>query len=797
VFLAINLLQHYGIRHLAILDDRDRLCGMLTYESLLQLSPPILDNRRIELEQEVAVRTADLHAKAEQESLIANIALKIRSSLNLDDVLQTTVVELRSLLQCDGVDIWEFAADGLATVLAESFVDSHLSNPGKHIQDCCCLDRISQHRQRIPRVIEDTNRVEMADYHRQTSVDLPMGSKISIPIFQADRIWGIINVIQSDKPRNWQSAEFNLVLQLVTQLEIAIDRATNYQQLQIELKERQRAEESLRLLNQDLESLVRQRSAELQERESQLRELFDNTTDLIQIVSPNGKILYVNRAWQQSLGYSETDLPHLSLFDLVHPDDLKTICVLQQGDTNKPIECGSLSHNVELRLRAKDGRSIVVEGNINCKFQHHRPIAAHCILRDITARKEAETKLTETNHQLAIANAELARASELKDRFLASMSHELRTPLNAILGMSEGLQDEIFGAITDAQRRAINTIARSGNHLLELINDILDLAKIGAGEIELSLSPTEIERLCHSTLALVQPQATKKGINLYLKSPPCLPSLSLDERRIRQVLLNLLSNAVKFTPAGGDVTLSVSIEPTSLVPAEPIPRDRWLRLAVKDTGIGIRDADVERLFQPFVQIDSALNREYAGTGLGLALVKQIVEMHGGRVTLWSEVGVGSEFAIEIPFQSTIESEIGSDTPEISGNLSNCNASILLVEDNAANVSTISNYLTAKGYRLIVAHNAMEAIERVRSHSPDLVLMDIQMPEMDGIEAIERIRQDSHLRSLPIIALTALAMAEDREKCLKVGANDYLSKPVKLKHLVTTIQKNLAPKEAIS
>ncbi len=412
--------------------------------------------------------------------------------------------------------------------------------------------------------------------------------------------------------------------------------------------------------------------------------------------------------------------------------------------------------------------------------------------QELIERQQAEAKLTESNHQLGISNEELARATRLKDEFLANMSHELRTPLNAILGMTEGLQDGVFGKINEAQLRALQTIDHSGNHLLELINDILDVAKIESGQLELEYVPISVSVLCHSSLAFIKHQALKKSIQLELKLPSRLPDLLVDERRVRQVLINLLNNAVKFTPESGHITLEITRLSPHLSP-NPVSEQHFLRLAVTDTGIGIAPEHLPKLFQPFVQIDSALNRQYTGTGLGLALVKRIVELHEGSVSVISELGVGSCFAIDLPCAPDIalspEKKISNQevTQTLDAALGTKQPLILLAEDNEANISTISGYLEAKGYRILLARHGEAAIELARTQQPDLMLMDIQMPGMDGLEAIERIRSDPNLVNIPIIALTALAMTGDREHCLAAGANDYLAKPVKLKQLAATIQ----------
>jgi PAS domain S-box-containing protein len=423
--------------------------------------------------------------------------------------------------------------------------------------------------------------------------------------------------------------------------------------------------------------------------------------------------------------------------------------------------------------------------------------------QELRDRQQTQKHLTEINQRLAESNEELARATRLKDEFLANMSHELRTPLNAILGMTEGMQEQVFGKISNAQIKALQTIERSGSHLLELINDILDVAKIESGQIELEYSTISVELLCQSSLTFIKQQALKKSIQLETKLAPNLPELIVDERRIRQVLINLLNNAVKFTPDGGHITLAVSCHPLSaqeaIASTSELAVSSYLHIAISDTGIGIAPENISKLFQPFIQIDSALNRQYQGTGLGLALVKRIVEMHGGKVMLSSEVGVGSCFTVILPCTEPASASVfvtmenQTELSIESGQSQQTAPVILLVEDNEANIISVSSYLTAKGYLIVLANNGKEAIALAGSAKPDLILMDIQMPVMDGLEAMQKIRQIPNLVNVPIIALTALAMENDIKRCIDAGANDYLSKPVKLRQLTKTIQQFLDPK----
>ncbi len=560
---------------------------------------------------------------------------------------------------------------------------------------------------------------------------------------------------------------------------------------------------------------------------------------------------------------------------------------------------------------------------------HGQIIAIGGIATDITERKQAEAALqterailtqrvAERTSELSLSNAELARAVRAKDEFLANMSHELRTPLNAVLGLSEALQEEVYGKLTEKQHFSLQTIEESGRHLLTLINDILDLAKIEAGREELLLDDVAIEFVCQASLRMIKQVAQKKNLRVIESFQMNVPSMQADERRLKQILVNLLSNAVKFTPEGGQIGLEVTTD----------TEHNQVYFTVWDTGIGIAPEHLERLFKPFSQIDGGLNRRHDGTGLGLSLVMRLAEMHGGSVAVASEVGQGSRFTITLPRLTSVHSVTSPAAPatpaapasddvphwalviedsltaadQIARYLSEMSMQsvistrgrdavnqaldikpdiilldillndisgwsilqalkadprtqhipvvvvsvidepkqaealgavaslvkpisraqlqavittifpghpatpstalvvvpetavpeniprILLADDNETTIEMLSEYLHVHSYQVSVARNGVEAIQRTVEESPDLILMDIQMPRIDGLEAIRQIR--AMLCNTPIIALTALAMPGDEERCLKAGANAYLSKPVRLRDVVRIIEAYL-------
>jgi signal transduction histidine kinase len=395
-------------------------------------------------------------------------------------------------------------------------------------------------------------------------------------------------------------------------------------------------------------------------------------------------------------------------------------------------------------------------------------------------------RVAERTAELSAANAELARAAHLKDAFLASMSHELRTPLNGILGLSEALDEGIYGDLT-VKHEALQTITASGIHLLELINDILDLAKIGAGKMELSFAPVEVALVAQTSLRLISQMAHQKNLHVVSSLDSSVGLLQADARSLTQILVNLLSNAVKFTPSGGSIGLDIVGKAA----------ERVVNCTVWDTGIGIADDDLARIFQPFVQLDGRLSRQYAGTGLGLALVAQLVDLQHGSIAITSTIGQGSRFTITLPWnEMSAVTDIGMDEPagknQDGGSSDNHarQARILVVDDNPTNLAMVADYLTAKGFQVVVAQEGSEAVAQTRESEPDAIVMDIQMPGMNGLEAIRYIRSDPTVARMPIIALTALAMPSDRKDCLAAGADDYLSKPVSLRTLVEILENRL-------
>lgn len=390
---------------------------------------------------------------------------------------------------------------------------------------------------------------------------------------------------------------------------------------------------------------------------------------------------------------------------------------------------------------------------------------------------------------LNIANAELARAAKTKDQFLATMSHELRTPMTTILGLTEMLKDQLYGPINEGQESSLATIDESSRHLLTLINDILDVAKVESGKMELKWDYLPIGQLVDASLRLVHQPAQKKNHTLKAQIDTQIKLIHCDGRRMKQLLVNLLGNAIKFTPNGGSIGLDISGHSET----------GTVHLSVWDTGIGIEKKQQDQLFAPFVQLDNEPTRRYSGTGLGLTLVRRMAELHGGSVSVKSTPGKGSRFTVTLPWSVQDNNvphavtNLDPDTTSEQEAFSPRGIKILLAEDDHANRMMIEEFLSLRGFDVITADNGRSAFDLAREEQPDLILMDVQLDELNGLEVTSHLRRLPMFANTPIIALTALAMHGDREKCLEAGMDDYLSKPVGLKEIYQRVLVHLRPR----
>jgi len=388
--------------------------------------------------------------------------------------------------------------------------------------------------------------------------------------------------------------------------------------------------------------------------------------------------------------------------------------------------------------------------------------------------EERTQELTAANRKLEESNVQLQTTNRMKSQFLANMSHELRTPLNAIIGFSELLVADDRRALDPEQHEYLRDILSSGRHLLGLINDLLDLSKIEAGKMQLNYEPFHIEDVIESALVMIKPVAAGKRIEVSMSIEAELPALSADPAKVQQILHNLLSNAVKFTPEDGQVGVEARLE------------DGAMAVTISDTGIGIAEEDREKIFSEFLQLDGSYARKYQGTGLGLALVKRFVELHSGRVRLESAPGRGSRFTFVLPLHESLAEPAGPADPVLADGAAaqdvceptaSSARTILVVEDNPLNAKLVRRVLQDRGHRIVEARSGLEAMEKARAARPDLILMDLQLPDMDGLDATRSLKADPLTRLIPTVALTAHAMKGDDERARHAGCCGYIAKPI--------------------
>jgi len=540
---------------------------------------------------------------------------------------------------------------------------------------------------------------------------------------------------------------------------------------------RKLAEEELDKYRRHLEVLVEQRTADLQATEAKATHLLQSSADGLYGVDHEGRITFINSAACTMLGYTPDEVMGRHAHKLFHHSRL-------DGTPYPANECPC--HSAVL-----GGREVRVDGEVYWHSDGHAiPVmySAHPI-QDKRVGSTAVISLVDMSEQRAAAQAteqaRLAaeRLAKVRSEFLANMSHEIRTPLNGVLGFAQIGQRNAHDAVKASN--AFDKILSSGNLLLGVINEILDFSKIEAGKVQIERTPVSLVSVLDNTVELLAERAASKGLQLQVTRAADFPEACVsDQLRLSQVLLNLLSNAVKFTERGS-VTLSATRRGNDLV------------FTITDTGIGMSAEQITRLFNPFQQADGSTTRRFGGTGLGLAISKRIVEMMGGEIRVESELGVGTTFEFFFPYEP-VPDAIGlpSGVSELSVSKHGkplAGISILVVEDEPINQFVIEENLTQDGAKVVMVSNGIEAVGRISLDGPqayDVVLMDIQMPEMDGYEATRRIRVLAP--DLPIIAQTAHASFEDRDKCLMMGMSAHIAKPIdpqKLVELVCSFVKN--------
>jgi PAS domain S-box-containing protein len=561
----------------------------------------------------------------------------------------------------------------------------------------------------------------------------------------------------------------------VTALRDAQDAIIGYLLIGTDNTARKQVEEERRKLDQ-----------RLRDQHFYTRSLIESNIDALMTTDPRGIITDVNKQTEALTGCTRDELIG-SPFKNHFTDSARA-----EAGINRVLNEGKVT-NYELTACARDGSRTVVSYNATTFHDRDRRLqGVFAAARDVTELKRFERTLRQQN-------VELENASRMKSEFVANMSHELRTPLNAILGFSELLKDGIAGEMTERQCGFVGNIFTSGKHLLSLINDILDLSKVEAGKMELDLQQVDVSPLFVSSLSIVREKAATCQIHLGLDAAEELGSILVDARMLKQIIYNLLSNAVKFSVDGGRVTLRAGRVPRADVgllsgpwagrnfPLVDSEFAEFLKISVTDGGIGISPDGLAQLFTPFSQIDGGLARKFEGTGLGLAMVKRLAELHGGTVAVESAVGDGSCFTVWLPLRAGEEKAFTSasvkapNTPSIS--VLPGTRTALVVEDDFKAAELISLQLEAEGFQVLRAASAEAALLLVEQQPLSLITLDIMLPNMDGWELLSRLKQVPALKRIPVLIISIVA---DRNKGFALGAAAVMQKPISRQELYDSL-----------
>jgi diguanylate cyclase (GGDEF)-like protein/PAS domain S-box-containing protein len=702
----------------------------------------------------------------------------------LDIILREAMRVLRA--PAGSIALYDEKSNSMVLKVSDGFEDSFSSVTHWESRKGGMTDHILTGK--LPTVISDVKDFSFVD--NKVLLEAGIKSLIAVPFLANSKIVGIL-YIDDFKPRQWTTREVDFLILLSVQAAFAIEK--------------------FKLIE------------DIRDAKTYLKNVLDNSADIIVTTDTESRIVEFNKGASRILGYAYDEMTGTQVDSLwVRPEERNEILGLMN-------QYGYVS-NYETQLRAKNGHILDVNLTLSYISDGNGGRSGTVgISKDITEKKrlereidersrelrelneKLETKVIERTVELRKANKELERSNTLKSKFIATMSHELRTPLNSILGFSELLVEDASGPLAEKQKRYATNIYNSGSHLLQLINNILDLAKIESGRIELNYDSFPLQTAVAEVESVIRPLADKKKLKLEIQSSDEPILLKADRIKFKQILYNLLSNSVKFTPDGGSILLEAEAiddsGPGTGAPSEHLLQihNSFLRLSVSDTGIGIKKEDHDRIFAEFEQVDSSYSRRYEGTGLGLSLTKKLIELHGGEISVESEEGVGSKFIVIMPLvdKATVverlrqigEVDVAAPHEHLEqwGERMEGGPLILVVEDDLATSELMTLYLVQGGYRVARARNGDEALSRAYKLKPFAVILDVMLPGKDGWEILQEMKSDPELKEIPVIISSVI---NNYELGFALGASDYLVKPVDRNSLFEKLNSlNLAKKKA--
>ncbi len=498
----------------------------------------------------------------------------------------------------------------------------------------------------------------------------------------------------------------------------------------------------------------RQTELRLLQSEEQYRDLFENATDLIQIMTPQGRFVYVNRAWREALEYAETEVAELALLDVVHPEyHDQCRAWLSNAKPDQPMEWEAI-------FLTKSGAHLSVEGNVGVRFVSGELVAIRGIFHDVTERKRTEKKMRRIQSKLEHTNQDLVRKNQEIQNFYHTLSHELKTPLTSAREFISIVIDGLAGPLNKTQTEYLGIAKESCNQLRACINDLLDSTRMETGKLALELKPSSLAALVERVVAAMQPQAAQKKIVLSRQLQPDLPDVPMDEHRMTQVITNLLTNAIKYTPPGGKIVVKVGESPE---------HRELVEVAVTDTGCGIPRDEQEHIFERLYQVKAGDATTEQGVGLGLYLSRELVQLHGGIIRVDSEPGKGSTFSFVLPLTAAL-----------------LHANLLVIDDDPGTLNMLQLLLSSEQYNVRTARDGLEGLEEMRRQSPDIVLLDLAMPNLNGPATLKEIREG--WGAIPVIVHTGFTDGQLMKEALAFSPFTLLAKPSPADQILETVRK---------
>ncbi|MCU0546268.1 MAG: GAF domain-containing protein [Oscillatoriaceae cyanobacterium Prado104] len=767
----IAALEYFGVKSCAVVAiyKGETLWGLMSAfqhrssrhweEKEVNLLTQIATHLGVALQQSDYLEQIQAQAKqqekaAEMERTLARVIERIRQTLNIDKIFSATTQEVRQILNCERVAVYRFFPDWSGEFVSESVAEGWIPLVTEKIKtiwqdEYLQVTQGGRYRDREVFAVDNIYKAEHSQCHVEVLEQIQVKAYCVAPVFVGEKLWGLLAAYQNSGPRHWETGEVSLLAQIGSQLGVAMHQA--------ELLDR-----------------TKKQSWELRTTLADLNAIVDNLADGLLVTDIQGKITRFNPALQEMFELQEVDLKGEKVSEIFP----KKLADLVEATEHREGEIVTLE--VELgnhRIGQALATTILKEA---VKDEADRSLGSVILIRDVTVEREVD---------------------RMKTDFLATVSHELRTPLTSVLGFAsiikEKLEESIVPAVPVEDRKTqkalkkvgdnINIIVSEAERLTSLINDVLDIAKMEAGRVEWHMEPTDPVQILKRAIAATSSLFEKHNLKLIKDFPRSLPPVSVDRDRTIQVVINLISNAVKFTPSGS-VTCQARLMNDEIV------------VSIIDTGIGIAPEDRSKVFERFKQVGDILTEKPQGTGLGLPICLQIVEHHGGRIWVESELGKGSTFAFSIPLDRNVKllSEY-ANIPALIAQLKQQvttrtptnvkeRKQILVVDDDHNIREMLRQSLEEEGYAIAEALNGVEAISKAKAVKPDLIILDVLMPHIDGYDVAAVLKHDPQTAGIPIIVLSLI---QDRDRGGRLGIDSYFTKPINIAGLLKEINLLLA------